>query len=188
MKTLLIVSTMLLVSGCSRSDNYRLFSSEAGKVYRLDKTSGQVSLIEGCKIVRLSEPPKGERENQVENVLERATQWPTLTLPVHPTIMVELKTMWREGKVFYILTALPYSGQIQKAMRTVLSSDRFVIQLSDSNGFHLLDIPVPIKVMERQVDSQDNIVNVEANDQVDCTSDIYLSLSSWSCSWTFEEK
>ncbi len=56
MKTVIIVVLAFAMVACDKRDQYQLTTSDLGRVYRLNKSTGEISLIEGYTVTRLQEP------------------------------------------------------------------------------------------------------------------------------------
>ena len=172
-----------LLFGCSSKEEYQMSTSEGGRIYRLNKKTGAISLIEGYNITNLQEPKASESSSNIDSLLFKSKEWQELTLPTNPNLKVNLKTIWRDGKLFYILYVAPVTDKLKEARTGFLSNNKFTLQLTDANGFYLLEIPIPLKSMTEIVDNNGNATYLSANDNVSCTSETYLALASWTCSW-----
>jgi hypothetical protein len=67
MKSLVVALSLLLFAGCQNfqlQDRYQLVSSSDGKVYRLDKKSGEIALVtpNGIRIIGAFNDPLGIRD------------------------------------------------------------------------------------------------------------------------------
>ncbi len=179
MKTFIMACFVLAFSGCNFKSDYKLITSQNGRVYRIDKSSGEVSLVEGFTITKLQEPKTEEESKQEELKLFKAITWPTIKLP-GTTITLVLRTIWREGNIYYQLNASPYEGDLQRSAESYLSSSSyFSIEMRDKDGFILLRVPISISRMSGIVDNNGKRESMEANDKIECTSGKYLSFVGW---------
>ncbi|MDD8018870.1 MAG: hypothetical protein PHP42_10895 [Bacteroidota bacterium] len=176
MKTYIIIFITFFFVGCDRFSEYEISKSDGGRIYRLNKHNGEVSLIDGFNIIVLREP--------TEQAL-KIKSWPTITLPSVDSVKLNLKTCWREGKMYYILNVAPYTYRLKTAKESYLSSSKFTLEMTDANGFSLLQVPILLSSMTRIVDEKGEPMYITANDNTLCTSETYLTLANWSCIWNF---
>lgn len=178
MRTTILLLLVVLFSGCDRfsQSEYEISKADNGQFYRLNKSNGQVSLIEGYNITILKEP---------SDKVSEAKFWPEITLTSLDSVRLTLKTMWKEGMMYYILNASPYNGRIAYAQGNSTSNATLTIHMMDASGFYLLTIPVPLSSMTRVVDNIGFPTELSVNYNIPCTYDTYLSLSSWTCNWNF---
>jgi len=134
---------ILFISGCDNKKNsdsvYQLMESEDGRLYRLNKETGQIVLLEGNKIVpleverrkKIDLPPKSMEANSIiedtpqdlkqtgsdlqEKIIAVVTpsrqlkQWHDEQLS-GKNLKVSFQSSWENNKLFFILEALPYSS------------------------------------------------------------------------------
>ncbi len=174
-----------LFGGCLRNEQYDLITSQSGRIYRLNKNSGEVSLVEGTKITKLLEPIESELTKEAAKLLTEAKTWPMKSLPQLDTLEVSLTTRWREGNMYYIFYVSPYNKRLSDAHDSYLSSKNFTIKLMDADGFVLIDVPITLSSMTRVVDETGKPKGLQMNDHVSCSSEMYLALDHWSSSWNF---
>src|SRR5258708_1689106 len=98
------VALLALLAGCEKRETYELLIAGNGLVYRLNKTSGEISLIVGSQVTKMEEWRGSKKDEPRKNYL---INWPEETLSQVGDIQLKLKTTWREGKMFYILEASP---------------------------------------------------------------------------------
>ena len=181
---LFVVALAFFALSCSNGGNYQLSTGEGGKLYRLNKSSGEVCLIEGYTITKLRQPSTTEESRQVERKLLQPNDWGSETLPTSPQITLTLKTVWRDGNLYYQLFAYPYDPVLKDARESLLASSKgFTLQLMDSTGFVLLTVLISLTDMANIVDSNGNPTEMQGKGNVPCTSDTYLGINSSSATW-----
>ena len=98
--TIAAVAIVAILTGCDRAERtetHELVNAGNGLVYRINKTSGEVSLIAGAQITKLDEWRAGKKDEPKKSYM---IDWPERTLSHLGDIKLELKTTWREGKMF----------------------------------------------------------------------------------------
>ena len=175
---------ILLVACDSKesTENWGLVASSNGLVYRINKTTGGVSLIAGEQGTELVELNERNRDDAKKNYLK---DWPVQIIEPLGDITVSLKTTWRDGKLHYQLSAYPYRSALKKAReeKSILADAAFVIVLFDRDGFELESIPVRISAMSGIVDDSGKISAMRATGSRVCSVDTYDALGSAAVQW-----
>jgi hypothetical protein len=171
-----ILSAILFMVGCRRESEYEL-STHGGTLYRLDKRSGQISVVEGSKIITLEEPTTDIVKENI-NVLSKTKTWRNINLPQLDTLEVGLRTRWRDGNLYFIFKAkmLGPPGLYPRLRR-------FLLKLYDSDGFVIIEKRIDINDMGIIVDERGKHIGMEINSSIPCTAEAYLSIENWSCGW-----
>ena len=142
----------ILLAGCDSeqsAENWDLATAPNGVVYRINKKTGDVSLIDGTQITKLGVLKDQKTDEEKKSHLIEYPPYPVDSLG---GITFKLKTKWRDGKIHYILSVTPYTPQIQRERENPLSSSQFHINFYDTDGFKLLSLPVKIFDMTQAVD------------------------------------
>jgi hypothetical protein len=196
MKKLLVLFLIFLffLSSCEQNP-YQLVKGENGTVYRLNKKTGQISIIKDDKVIDLETPEAIAVKKIREKTLEELKEWGERQIP-GKKLYVKLETSWRENKLLYKFTAYPY-----ESLKAILSSknldyytalqrsqQKFIIELLDKNGFVIKEIDIKLWEMTRIVDEEGNPIEMVMNSQIDCSKEIYESINDYSIKWSLEIK
>src|SRR5258705_460389 len=119
-----VLALLLTLMGCEKKDPppYELADAGNGLFYRINKASGEVSLVAGSSVTKLEEwagPKTGAAQTNYVKT------WPTETNSTLGNLVLQLKTNWREGKMYYIFTVSPYTGTIETERRKSQPTARF---------------------------------------------------------------
>ncbi|MGD0036323.1 MAG: hypothetical protein ABSC53_03415 [Bacteroidota bacterium] len=179
MKYIIPTLIILLFSGCDKNNDYELFKSDGGKIYRIDKVTGDVAVIEGNHLIALKE--------QSDIPISRLKHWPNYYIPSLDSIYFTLNTTWRDGRMHYILSTSAYKGRLKSVFEnlTLYSSYHLTFALLDSGDFNLLEVPISLSSMTRIVSENGEPIYVTINNSIECPIETYLALKNWSCTWNF---
>jgi hypothetical protein len=176
----------LLLVGCDQKPKWSLVTTKDGLVYRINNETGDVSLVAGAQITRLDEF-RGSKTDAAKKSYVK--EWPAQTIKSLGGISLRLKTTWRDGKLQYILSALPISPQLQSARETSYSKARFDVQFYDADGFQLLSVPVDLLEMRRIVDAEGKPESLSDRGSTPCSAETYDVLANSTIGWAgFSEK
>lgn len=171
-----LLSLVFVLVGCSpERGRYELVESADGQMYRLDSETGDLSLIEGSDVIALP--------LSADTVLSKATDWSELTLP--NGITADLSTKWRAGNLLYVFRAQPYEGEIADGMSSRFSTNRFTVILTDSEGFTVVEFPIPFSSLTRMIGADGEPEAVSGTGEVVLTAGLYREASNWNLSWNF---
>jgi hypothetical protein len=179
---------LLTLMGCERKDPqpYELVNAGNGLLYRVNKSSGEVSVIAGSQLTKLEEWTGPKKEEPKKSYV---ANWLAQTNSALGNLVLELKTNWREGKMYYILRLSPYAGRIEAELKKSPMTARFDLNFYDSEGFQVLTIPVQLAETSRTVDSDGKFSSVRVNSTVQCSAEMYESIKGWLASWVgFSDK
>jgi hypothetical protein len=170
---ILLLPATLLIVGCKRESEYEL-STHGGTLYRLDKRSGQISVVEGSKIITL--------EEQTINitVLSKTKMWHNISLSQVDTVKLSLKTRWRDGNLYFIFTV---RFRRQTMLQWYPGVKHFSLKLHDSDGFIIIEKYITSDEMYRLVDEYGTYTGMEINSRIPCTAETYMLIKDWSCGW-----
>ena len=173
----------ILLAGCDSkqsAESWDLVTASNGLVYRINKKTGDVSLVVGAQITKLDEF-KGQKTDGGKKSYVR--DWPVQSVKSLGEISLRLKTTWRDGKLHYILSVSPYSSQIQKERERSFSGAQFIINFYDTDGFELFSLPVKISEMTGVVDDAGKTDSMRATSSAACSVETYESLGICSIGW-----
>lgn len=170
----------ILLLGCDSKPDWDLVTASNGLVYRINKKTGEVSLVVGAQISKLDEF-RGPKPEPGKKTYVR--DWPVQSVKSLGDISLRLKTTWRDGKLHYILAVSPYSAQIQKERERQLSGAQFIINFFDTDGFELVSLPVKISEMTGVVDDAGKTDSMRATGSSACSVETYEALGVCSIGW-----
>ncbi len=171
------------LTGCDRAERketHELVNAGNGLFYRINKTSGEISLISGGQITKLDEWQPGKKGELKESYM---IDWPEKTLSQVGDLKLELKTTWREGKMFYNFRVSPYAGRIETERDKTTSFARFNVNFYDSDGFEILTLPIKLSEMIRRVDDKGKATSMIIQANTTLTVKTYEAISTWSVGW-----
>lgn len=141
----LIVSSVFI--GCA--GRYALEKADDG-FYRLDKWTGETTLVVGGEAKKVMMP---KEKKELEERLSSIKEFKESTLPIgnNNNLSISLKTIWRNGKLFYTMKCLPYNENLKIQMKK--QSPHVTFFLVDNNNFPLFHHSVNLTDMRRVLDS-----------------------------------
>jgi hypothetical protein len=169
-----------LLAGCEKKEQYDLVNAGNGLVYRINKSSGEVTLIVGSQLTKLDESRGSTKEEPKKSYL---ANWAAQTLSHLGDITVKVKTTWREGKLLYILEASPYAGRLATARENRTSNARFNLNFCDADGFVVLTIPAILSEMTRTVDENGKPSGLRMNSSIPCSVEACEAMKVLSVGW-----
>lgn len=194
----------ILLLGCEKKERYTIEQGKDGRVYRLDRETGEMAVVTGDKLIGISTPEQQKSEKKFEVDLAQEKEWPIHVIPTPHNLSCRLKTSWREGKMYYIFSVHPVKKapvdasekQTESSSSTATKnwewrdqyiddiSNHITIHMNDSGGFKLAEIGVPFYKLIRIVDDKGEPSNIQNEGNVQCTSEIYRALVDWSMQWS----
>ena len=177
---LAVCMVSLLLVGCDSKESWDLVTASNGLVYRINKKTGEVSLVAGAQITKLDEF-RGPKTDPAKKSYVR--DWPVQTVKSLGDISLRLKTTWRDGKLHYILSVSPISSSLQKARETPYSEARFNMAFYDADGFELFTLPVKISEMSEVVDDAGKAQSMRATGSTACSVETYEALAVSGIGW-----
>lgn len=199
----LILTALALGTGCSQ-DRFEIKQDVQGRTVRLDKRTGEVSVLQGQEMNRVLSPEEveakranDEEQSQREQQEERAKLATLAEMknwgPVNGTgfgkgVTFELATKWEPGqdggKMYFKLVGRP-AWAIRKAQRTSKAwAPAITILLQDSDGFVRKSVVVPLFTMSDIVGPDGKPMQVEYQGTETYQRDEYAKIGGWNISWT----
>lgn len=175
-KILFFLFTLLFfISGC-----YEMKQDEKGRTIKINKITGEVSVIEGDRILELKD------ENEIKAASKRlgeAKTWPDVPLPIADGAKASLITKWNDGNLYYQF----FVNKNLRGKGNYLAN--LTIQLHDDASFLIKDIPIPVSSMtgELGLDGK-SIKSMEAKGQVPMGEETYKKIMSWNVIWSGFDK
>lgn len=171
---LLITSLLVFVAGCSLYDTKE---DKQGRTIRVNKVTGEVSIIDGDKLVKVKSEKEVIQEKSKDDALSTTVKWDDSTFLNN--IPVSFMSKWADSMMSYKLI-------IKNNIRPKSNYySRINIELKDKEGFKILDIPIPVNTLTGNL-GEDNktIVQMELSDRVSLSKDDYKRIGSWGLTWS----
>jgi hypothetical protein len=141
----LIVTSVFI--GCA--GRYAFEKTEGG-FYRVDKWTGETTLVVGGEANKVIMPREKE---ELEERLSSIREFKEATIPIdsNNNLTVSLKTIWRNGKLFYNIKCKPYNDKIIAMMNKY--SPHITFLLVDKYNFSVFHHSVNLADMRRFLDN-----------------------------------
>lgn len=177
---ILAVLFVLAIKSYFLTDKFQIYAKN-GELYRINKVSGQLSLINETRLVAIDEPNKMD-----ELGLNKLKEWDKVHITQLDGIDLNLKTNWRNNKIYYQLRVSPYTKRlknIREGNDITNIYKAFTIKLQDENGFDVLKITAPINEMTGATDEKNKIFGLSKNDSIECNYDDFKAIKNWTVEW-----
>lgn len=165
----------------SSSDTFEMKQDKDGRTVRLNRNTGEMTVLEGTVLVPVKTPEDAARDASAARLLAEAKDWPPVEL-IGKDTTTYLKTSWRDGQLFYQfwVRATPRI----KTLRARSPFGRyFQAQLVDAQGFNVISIRVPLNEFTGSVNDTGEVEWFSANASIPCSDDTYRSAASWTVEW-----
>lgn len=156
---------------------WELKEDHSGRMFRIDKWLGDVTVVSENSLVKL-------RTSDELAAAAKPQTWPDINLMQPLRITASLKTAWRDGQLHYKLLITPSNnkGDLKEQLRSKITS--FTLALSDSGGFRLLSLTVPLARMVSLVDDAGVADKLEAQSAESCSFECHSALRLWNVAWS----
>ena len=157
----------LIITGCA--GRYALEKTDGG-FYRLDKWTGETTWMVGGEAKKVVMPREKE---ELEEKLASIREFKEATLPIgnNNSLTVSLKTIWRNGKLFYSMKCSPHNESLKVMMRKQSPNITFI--LVDKNNFNAFRHSVNLTDMRRVLDIH-GVESLEISESVVMDQATYL--------------
>ena len=170
----LAVSLVLVGNEKKETKNkWDLTTTKDGLVYRINKQTGEVSLIAGTQATKVEGTENLEGQT---NQISGAVNWPSLKMEDVVTLVLNLKTKWRDGTLYYDFR-ISNDPKLEQIKQNSPNAE-FTVSLFDEDGFAVLSIPVKLSDMSIIVNT-----GYELNGSVVCGLNTFSSIKTWSYGW-----
>lgn len=174
-----VVGVLAIISLSSCDQNrYEIKEDKAGRMVRLDRRTGEITVLEGDKLVKLKDPDAQRMENTLVERLASPKVWPEVELPQLDKSKVTLKTLWRNGHLHYQFSLAPEPKPVRE--RAIVS---FTVAFMDASGFKTLEIDLPLQRLTRIVNDKSETTSMDLDDSVPCSQDQYERSLAWTVRW-----
>jgi hypothetical protein len=126
------------------------FEKTDGGFYRVDKWTGETTWVVGGEANKVIMPMEKE---ELEERLSSIKEFKEAIIPIgsNNNLKVSLKTIWRNGKLFYNIKCKPYDQNLIALMNK--KSPHITFLLVDKNNFSVLHHSVNLTDMRRSLDN-----------------------------------
>jgi hypothetical protein len=172
-KVLMVFITLSVLAGC-----YEMKQDDKGRTVKVNKITGELSVIEGDKIIKLKGEKEVKAEQEAAKKLGETKRWPEIPLTIAEGVNARLVTKWSDGIMYYQFF-------IDKNLRGKGNYfARLTIQLHDSASFLIEEIPVPVSNLTGSVGLDGKTIeSMEYKGQKPLSEDTYKKISEWNVSW-----
>lgn len=189
MEKLYLPLLLIIILGCEQ-DKFQMVKGGDGRTYRLNKRSGEMSLINENEIIPLETPQSKEMKQILDTTLEDPIDWGAIQIP-GKNLNVKLITSWREGKLYYQFIVSPYASLegIYNKKENEPSyglNYGFTMELVDKNGFVIKSIPISLWFMTKTVNNIGEPIQVSINSNIELSSSEYKAITSYTPIWSLD--
>jgi hypothetical protein len=182
---LAVIASIVVGCGSKVSSKWDLLTTKDGSVYRINKQTGEVALIAGTQAVRVEETGSAKDDAPGKS---RVTVWPAQQIKQLGGVKTEMKTNWRDGKLYYLFQVSPYAGRIESERHKTGSSALFVAHFYDQDQFEILTLPINLSGLFGALDEGGKVASLTANEASICTLGTYDSIKTCVIGWSgFQE-
>jgi len=156
---------------------------EKGRTVKINKITGEVSVIEGDRILKLKDENDIKAEQDASKKLGDAKVWPEIPLSIAGGAKARLITKWSDGNLYYQFF-------VDKNLRGKGNYfANLTIQLHDNASFLIKDIPVPVSSMTGQVGVDGKTIeSMEVKGQMPIGEATYKKIMEWNVVWAGFDK
>lgn len=186
----------VFLSGCEynpfEQNKYQIIKNKDGKMYRFNKKTGEMMMIENDKAVPLDNIESTMAEKSEDLVLSEPVDWGEWVIP-HKGLKMQLRTNWRNNSLYYQFKVFPYYllakmfKKSEKDYQYNLIWYGFIIKFLDKNGFIIKEIPVKLWDMERIVNKDGEEIALSLNSNDLCTKEDYFSIETYEIVWSLDD-
>lgn len=149
-------------------NKWDLTTTKDGVVYRINKQTGEVSLIAGTGAIEVEGTETSEGQT---NQISGAVNWPSAKME-SMNLVLNLKTKWRAGTLFYNF-GVSKSNKLEQIKQNSPNA-KFTILLLDGDGFIVFTMPVMLSDMASAEDS-----GYDFSGSVVCGLNKYKNIKTW---------
>ncbi|HOX91191.1 MAG TPA: hypothetical protein PK334_04670 [Bacilli bacterium] len=170
---LLAVITISTLTGC-----YDTKQDEKGRTVNINRITGEMSVIDGDKIIKLKTDKEIKAEQDAAKQLGEPISWPAITI-MNKYANVKFKTKWSDGNIYYQI-------HVDKNLRDkALYNAILTIELYDNEYFLISKIPVMVNSMAGGVGADGKTIETMSyKDQMPMSEDAYKKIVAWNVLWS----
>ena len=189
----------LSISGCDQipgSAKYEMAVDKNGRTIRLDKRTGEITIIDGDKVISPKSAAESEMaRSQEEAKLALAKKYSKKTIK-HLYVDASLQTSWQNGKIYYYVQFNPLAPEKQSNSPAVSSDAKpanpnlipFVAAVLRHDFYlHMQDVPFDL-LRERLnysyvAGDKGETTGFVAKGNAPMSKEAYLRLDEWNMQW-----
>lgn len=198
---LLIIVSALLFSGCGKvihGWDYQMIKGDDGNVYRLNRTTGELFVLEGGTLRLVSaEPPSADKASfemlsgafssgmdpsEDYSELEEAKEFGKTQMPGE-RLWSDFKTSWREGNLFFVFEVFPHSSLEGLYENRKSNYAEFRVSLFDENEFVLQEIRILLTEMQEVCGADGKPEKVVFSSSLPFSAEAYKDIVGYSVWW-----
>lgn len=156
-----------LFIGCA--GRYALEKTDGG-FYRIDKWTGETTWMVGGEAKKVVMPKEKE---ELEERLSSIKEFKETTIPIgnNNDLAVSLKTIWRNGRLFYKIKCKPYNENLMVLMKK--QSPNITFLLVDKYNFNIFRHSVNLTDMRRVLENN-GVESLEISENIAMDQATYL--------------
>lgn len=168
-----VVIAIAILTGC-----YDTKVDEKGRIVKINRITGELSVIDGDKIIQLKTEKEAKVEQEAAEQLGESKEWPAIPI-LNKYASTTLKTKWSDGNIYYQL-------YVDKNLKDVANYNSVLtIELYDSESFLIRKIPVRANSMVNAVDSNGKTFEeMQYKGQMPMSEDVYKKIKKWDVIWS----
>lgn len=177
MKPLQLFSVIITVSVCAGC--YEVKQDDKGRTVKVNKLTGELSVIEGDKILKLKGEKEVKAEQEAANKLSYPRTWPDITLSIGDVTIAKLITKWSEGIMYYQF----FTDKNLRGKGYYFAN--LSIQLNDNASFLIEEIQIPLSSMTGQLGLDGKTIeSMEHKGQKPMSEETYKKITGWNVTWS----
>lgn len=161
------------------SFKYKLVTSN-GEFYRINEITGEVQQIRGTRFIAI------DKLSDIKKLqLGQLKEWGTQNIGKNADLDVDIKTIWRNGKLYYRVEVTPYDKveELQKKNYSNAYGASITIALLDKDNFTIKEIPITFREMIHGISTN----NLQISDSIELSYEDMKYVDDISVSWKFSE-
>lgn len=161
------------------SFKYKLVSSN-GEFYRINEITGEVQQIRGTRFIAID---KLKDINKLQ--LGRLKEWETQKIGKNSNIDVNIKTVWRNGRLYYKVVVTPYDKieKIQKKNYIEAFDTGIAVIFKDKDNFTIKEVNLAFRNMTHGISTN----SLSVSDSIELSYEDMKYVDDIAISWRFEE-
>jgi hypothetical protein len=173
-----IIILSLIVTGC-----YETKQDDKGRTVKINKITGEVSIIDGDKILKPKEEKDLKAQQEATKKLGEPKVWAQLDLSIIGGVKARLITKWSDGNIYYQFF-------LDKNLRGKVNSfAKFNVQLHDGAEFLIEEIPIPaLSMTGRLGEDLKTIESMEYKGRKPMSEETYKIIKIWNVTWVGFDK
>ena len=178
---LLFAVTALALIGCDVG-RYELKEDKSGRTIRLDKWTGEITIIAGDRLIKVKTTQEQESERILASSLAQPKRWNAIEIPQLEGAKATLVTSWRDNVLEYQFSIRPIGDKLVSARRLNIRA-RFMALLYDDNSFRILAIELPLSELASVVDDKGKVMSWDGEGSIPSTGEQYRRAVGWNLKW-----